>query len=250
MGSGIQRRYGRQRHGSTQGRAVRDGRDITFAQPASADYKVRTDPEPANAGPARHWLIFPVVSENSCHLKVAIYLTSRRGAIITSQGAENNHLWTYSGAQASRPPAPNTKPVGIERHGWLAGNQKPGVTPCAGPNEDGECGWRCSQVLQMRYERAGRVSNATTACCFLGTSCPGVLAAYQTPLPPGITFMRMSAACWGRPRSLSGETGGKRNLNRKKPRFARLRHRLLIRVFRYILIINSNLEMRQLYDGT
>src|ERR1700681_2846063 len=71
IGSGIERRYGRQRHGSTQGRAVRDGRDITFAQPASADYKVRTDPEPANAGPARHWLIFPVVSENSCHLKGA-----------------------------------------------------------------------------------------------------------------------------------------------------------------------------------
>jgi hypothetical protein len=32
---------------------------------------VRTDPEPANAGPARHWLIFPVVSENSYHLKGA-----------------------------------------------------------------------------------------------------------------------------------------------------------------------------------
>jgi hypothetical protein len=71
MLSGIQRRYGRQRQGSTQGRAVRDSRDTTFAQPAGADYKLRTDPERANAGPARHWLIFPVVSENSYHLKGA-----------------------------------------------------------------------------------------------------------------------------------------------------------------------------------
>jgi hypothetical protein len=162
MGSGIQCRYGRQRHGSTQGRAVSDTR-TTFAQPACADYKVRTDPEPANAGPARHWLIFPVVSENSCHLKVAIYLTSRRGAIITSQDAENNHLWTYSGAQASRP-APNTKPVGKERHGWLAGNQKPGVTPCAGTQRGTESvAGDAAQVLQMRLG-AGRPSEQRDNC--------------------------------------------------------------------------------------
>ena len=81
-----------------------------------------------------------------------------------------------------------------------------------------------AQVLQMRLG-AGRPSEQRDNCLLLSWTrhVPEFWRRIKLRclLEP---FMRMSVACWGRPRGLSGETGGNRNLNRKKARFARLRH--------------------------